>query len=92
MHTSTHALFHGVFEWQPLGDGHGRLMRSTSVPRTMPDPTGRPIRIATIDATARAICPRCAHLGDGGFVSFETDLRLAYACPACRDFVWVQGA
>ncbi len=85
-------LYHGVFEWQPQTDGGARLVRSRSIPAEMPDPNGRPVRIATVEASARAICPRCAHLGEGGFVSFEADLRLAFACPQCRDFVWLSGA
>ncbi len=93
MHTHVRSdLFHGVFEWHPQADGCARVVRSQSVPREMPDPSGRPIRIATVEGSTRAICPRCARPGDGGFVSFETDLRLAYACPLCRDFVWVNGA
>jgi hypothetical protein len=28
----------------------------------------------------------------GGFVSFDGDLRMAYACPECRQFVWLTGA
>jgi hypothetical protein len=30
--------------------------------------------------------------GDGGFVSFDGDLRIAYACPQCCQFVWLAGA
>ena len=30
--------------------------------------------------------------GSGGFVSFDGDLRMAYACPQCRELVWVAGA
>jgi hypothetical protein len=32
------------------------------------------------------------HAGAGGFVSFEADLRMAYACPECRELVWLSGA
>ncbi len=85
-------LYHGVFEWHPQADGCARVVRSQSVPRVMPDPSGRPVRIATVEGPARAICPRCAQMGHGGYVSFEADLRLAFACPQCREFVWVQGA
>ncbi len=93
MHTRARSdLYHGVFEWQPQADGCGRVVRSQSVPRVMPDPSGRLMRIATVEGSARAICPRCAQLGQGGFVSFEADLRLAYACPTCRDFIWLNGA
>jgi hypothetical protein len=49
------------------------------------------LRIATVDADTAAICPACAHRGQGGFVSFDGDLRMAYACPECRELVWVQG-
>jgi hypothetical protein len=54
--------------------------------------TGRPLRIATIESETTAICPACASQGQGGFVSFDGDLRMAYACPQCRQLVWVQGA
>jgi len=86
-------LYHGVFAWQPLGDGHARLCRHGAAPPSIPDPqTGRLLRISTIQASTRAICPSCACPGDGGFVSFESDLRLAYACPECRKLVWIKGA
>jgi hypothetical protein len=53
--------------------------------------TGRPLKIATVDAQATSICPRCAVHGKGGFVSFVGDLRMAYACPTCREFIWLAG-
>jgi hypothetical protein len=31
-------------------------------------------------------------LGGGGYVSFVSDLRLAFACPSCRTLVWIAGA
>jgi hypothetical protein len=30
--------------------------------------------------------------GHGGFLSFDGDLRIAYACPQCCQFVWLAGA
>jgi hypothetical protein len=30
--------------------------------------------------------------GHGGYVSFDGDLRMVYACPKCRQLVWLQGA
>jgi hypothetical protein len=48
--------------------------------------------VATLDAGALAICPSCRTHGTGGFVSFEADLRMAYACPECRELVWLAGA
>ncbi len=93
MHTAPRPdLFHGVFELRSQTDGCGRVVRSRAVPRSIPDPLGHLVRISTVEATTRAICPRCAHMGEGGFVSFESDLRLAYACPSCRVLVWVSGA
>jgi hypothetical protein len=50
------------------------------------------IKVASIEVTDRAICPACAEPGAGGFVSFVSDLRLAYACPNCRTLVWLAGA
>jgi hypothetical protein len=84
-------LYHGLFRWE-TGDGQPCLSRLTSTPPTSPCPTtGRLLRVATLDANAAAICPACATHGRGGFVSFEGDLRMAYACPQCRQLVWVAG-
>ena len=30
--------------------------------------------------------------GHGAFVSFVSDLRMAYACPQCEEIVWTAGA
>jgi hypothetical protein len=38
-----------------------------------------------------AICPSCASQGLGHFVSFDGELRMAYACPHCRELVWLAG-
>jgi hypothetical protein len=85
-------LYHGLFRWE-AGEGQPRVSRLTSTPRTVPCPTtGRLLRIATLEANASAICPACASHGRGGYVSFEGDLRMAYACPQCRQLVWVAGA
>ena len=86
-------LYHGLFRWHPGSDGRPLLTRHEAGPATIPCPTtGRPLRVATIEAQAAAICPSCAAQARGGFVSFEGDLRMAYACPACRQLVWVAGA
>lgn len=86
-------LFHGLFQLITGTDGQPRLDRPDESPTTLPDPaTGRLLRIATVEARTRAICPRCEHRGEGGYVSFESDLRLAYACPSCRTLVWLAGA
>jgi hypothetical protein len=85
--------YFGVFQWQDRQGGLGRLERHPSPPDNIPCPdTGRSLRIATIQASTRAICPACSRKGDGGFVSFVADLRLAYACPSCRALVWIKGA
>jgi hypothetical protein len=82
-------LFHGLFALH----GTGRLSRHTEAPREVPDPnTGRPLRVATVELSDRAVCPACTQLGTGGYVSFESDLRLAFACPSCRKLVWIAGA
>jgi uncharacterized paraquat-inducible protein A len=86
-------LFHGLFEWQALGDGRGRVTRRAAPPHAIPCPdTGRSLKVATLQASTKAICPACQRQADGGFVSFVSDLRLAYACPACRELVWIKGA
>src|SRR4051812_50062550 len=60
-------LYHGLFLWHTGGDGHPRVSRHQSGPLSIPCPTtGRALRIATIDAEARAICPSCASHGHGG--------------------------
>ncbi|HKB13764.1 MAG TPA: hypothetical protein VKD69_24015 [Vicinamibacterales bacterium] len=85
-------LFHGLFLWHADGDGGPRVSRAKSSPSTIPCPTtGRALRVATIDAGATAICPSCSAHGRGGFVSFVGDLRMAYACPQCRQLVWLAG-
>ena len=89
----TPALYHGLFQWHADSDGRGSVSRAESGPAMIPCPTtGRPLRVATIDAQTPAICPACAALGQGGFVSFDGDLRMAYACPQCRELIWLAGA
>jgi len=89
--TTPSDLYHGLFQWH-VRDGEVSLSRHESGPSDIPCPTtGRPLRVATIDAEAAAICPRCSSLARGGFVSFVGDLRMAYACPSCRELVWLAG-
>jgi hypothetical protein len=83
--------FFGLFEWRQrtlvVSD-----QRSQS-PRTVPCPqTGRPLKVASLEVSDRGVCPACAQLGAGGYVTFVSDLRLAFACPACRKLVWIAGA
>src|SRR4051812_5426075 len=86
-------LYHGLFRWHAGDDGHPRLSSHDERPSAIPCPTtGRPLRIATIEVGAAAICPACASQGQGGFVSFDGDLRMAYACPQCCQLVWARGA
>jgi hypothetical protein len=83
--------FHGVFTREAGASGI-RLGRAAAQPIALPDPdTGRSLRISTVELSG-AICPACAKHGDGGFVSFVADLRLAFACPNCQGFVWIAGA
>src|SRR6476660_7585921 len=85
-------LYLGLFERQTDANGSSRVARSHSAPHTIPCPnSGRPLRVATLEADAAAICPACSNQGRGGFVTFVADLRMAYACPACRELVWLQG-
>jgi hypothetical protein len=86
-------LYHGLFRWHKRGDGQPCVMRHAEGANTVPCPTtGRPLRIATIEANTAAICPACASHGHGGFVSFVGDLRMAYACPLCCELIWLAGA
>ena len=85
-------LYHGLFRWHTDGAGRPVVSRVLSSPHSIPCPkTGRSLRVATIEAEAAAICPACASHGQGGFVSFVGDLRMAYACPECRELVWLAG-
>ncbi len=85
-------LYHGLFRWHRDGEGRPLVSRHPTSPATIPCPTtGRSLRVATIDAEAAAICPSCALRGQGGFVSFVGDLRMAYACPQCRELIWLAG-
>jgi hypothetical protein len=86
-------FFNGLFRWHPGEDGEPRVSRHEASPTTVPCPnTGRLLRVATIEAATPAICPSCANHGAGGFVSFVGDLRMVYACPQCRQLVWLAGA
>ena len=71
---------------------HPRGYLPPEAPRTLPCPTtGRPLAIAAIDTNSQALCPRCLTAGRGAFISFVSDLRLAYACPSCEELVWGEG-
>jgi hypothetical protein len=86
-------LFHGLFEWHPQSQGTGRLASNSSRPNAIPDPhTGRLLKVASVELSDRGVCPACTTLGAGGYVTFVSDLRLAFACPSCRKLVWVAGA
>lgn len=82
------ALFHR----EQLASGEFQLSRKHDAPKVMTDPTGRLLKIATVDAGAPAICPSCASTARGAFVSFVQDLRMAYACPSCSTVSWLPGA
>jgi hypothetical protein len=85
-------LYHGLFHWHAGTSGRASVTRAEPQPANVPCPsTGRPLRVATVEAHTAAICPQCAVEARGGFVSFVADLRMAYACPECRKLVWVQG-
>ena len=86
-------FFHGLFELWPQASGRARLTSNAAAPRTIPDPqTGRPLTVASLELSERGICPACRQLGSGGYVSFVSDLRLAFACPSCETLVWLAGA
>jgi hypothetical protein len=86
-------LYHGLFRWERPSNGEPHLSRHPAAPASIPDPeSGQLLRVATVEASARAICASCSTTGTGGFVSFVQDLRLVYACPSCRELVWLPGA
>ncbi|HXH25378.1 MAG TPA: hypothetical protein VNI78_09025 [Vicinamibacterales bacterium] len=85
--------FHGLFEL--LNGAPGPLMpaASSSALLAIPDPqTGRPLKIASVEISDRAVCPACTQLGAGAYISFVSDLRLVFACRSCRELVWIAGA
>jgi hypothetical protein len=84
--------YHALFLREQLATGEYQLARKANAPAVMADPSGRLLKIATVDAGATAICPSCASTGRGAFVSFVQDLRMAYACPSCTSVVWLPGA
>jgi hypothetical protein len=85
--------FHGLFRCLTGADGATTITKHEAPSTTLPDPqTGRLLKVATVEVSNRSMCPACAQLGSGGFVSFVADLRLAYACPGCRRLVWLPGA
>jgi hypothetical protein len=86
-------LYHGLFRWYTARDGQPCVSPSERSPREIPCPTtGHPLQVSTLDARSLAICPKCSSHGLGGFVSFVADLRMAYACPSCRELVWLIGS
>ncbi len=86
-------LYFGLFEWQSADGVASVARRSVPTPAVIPDPrTGRRLHVATLQASTPAICPACSCHAHGGFVSFEDDLRIAYACPHCMELVWIKGA
>jgi len=88
----TRSLAYGGVFVSSTNEGRSRLTRHPSAPSSLPDPhTGRALRIATVEI-AGAICPSCDERAEGGFVSFEADLRMVYACPRCQALVWTPGA
>jgi hypothetical protein len=90
MDTTPRFDFHGLFELR--ASSHDRLQVASRPARTVPDPqTGRPLKVASVEVSDRAICPACAQHGAGGYVSFVSDLRLAFACPSCQKLVWTAG-
>jgi hypothetical protein len=86
-------LYFGLFEWQSIGGAARVAPTSVAPPSFVPDPrTGRHLHVSTLQASTPAICPACSCYAHGGFVTFEDDLRIAYACPACLELVWIRGA
>ncbi|MGE3955811.1 MAG: hypothetical protein AB7H96_03760 [Vicinamibacterales bacterium] len=84
--------FHGLVR-RVEQNGVMRLVPHHPRPAAIPCPTtGRALKIAAIDASAPALCPSCMQTGHGAFVSFVSDLRMAYACPQCDQLIWAAGS
>ena len=93
MDTPTTDLFFGLFELRATGHGKPILTSTGRAPHAVPDPhTGRPLKVASVEVSSSSVCPACTQLGSGGYIAFESDLRLAFACPSCRKLVWIAGA
>ena len=90
--TRSRTDFHHLFRREELATGECQSTPLRDAPTVVVDAAGRHLKIATLDDKARAICPACATTARGAFLSFVQDLRLAYACPACQDLVWLKGA
>ena len=84
-------IAHGLLNRQHR-DGEPYLTASTPRPGSVPCPTtGRALTISSIDGDSRAFCAGCRAPGQGAFISFVNDLRMAYACPKCDQLVWSNG-
>ena len=84
--------FFGLFEWRQR-TLVVREAGAQGASRTVPCPqTGQPLKVASLEVSDRGVCPACAQLGAGGYVTFVSDLRLAFACPTCRKLVWMAGS
>ena len=91
MDTRIADLFHGLFE--APAPGQPQLLSKTTPVASIPDPeTGQPLKVAAVELSEHSVCPACTQLGTGGYISFVSDLRLAFACPSCRQLVWMEGA
>jgi hypothetical protein len=90
--TAASLSYQALFRREQLATGEYQLSRKHDAPMVISDPTGRLLKIATVDAGATAICPSCASTGRGAYMSFVQDLRMAYACPSCTSVVWLPGA
>jgi hypothetical protein len=84
--------YHAFFLRERLSTGEYQLSRKHDAPSVITDPSGRLLKIATVDAGAPAICPACESAGRGAFMSFVQDLRMTYSCPSCSSMVWLPGA
>ena len=98
MTTPAGDLFFGLFEWRQHSSTAARTFTvreaaDRTAPRAIPCPdTGRMLKVASLEVSDRGVCPACTQLGAGGYVTFVSDLRLAFACPSCRKLVWMAGA
>lgn len=89
---SRSALLRGLLGLDPGSYSGARPPAGADVPSTIPDPrTGQPLAVASVEVSDRSVCPSCAQLGAGAYVSFVAGLRLAFACSSCRRLVFTAG-